>query len=244
MSTNATTCAKCGAAGPEEARFCPSCGAPLGAVAPPPPPVAVPSPPPAYYQAPAPQSKNSTLPLVLVIVGLALLALVAVAGVAAWFTLGQRTSQTVTTTVKELPSGTETVTSGPPAPEPPKQSVIEVGDSTNPDEPPAATPVEDISLAGVGEGEHIGPVTSGDHAAALVLGTAEAETWAAAVAKARQEGKKRRGLVTVERKPNGHYLVHVSESVEDDEPGHTATFGWFDVDDKMGAIKSDLVDTD
>ncbi|MEI6503534.1 MAG: hypothetical protein WCP21_21185 [Armatimonadota bacterium] len=150
----------------------------------------------------------------------------------------------VATAVKELPSGTETVTVGPPTPEPPKQTVIEVGDSTKPDAPPTATPVEDVSLAGIGEGEHIGPVTSGDQAAGLVIDTPDARQWAAQIAEARQQGKKRQALVTVERKPNGHYLVHLFESVEDDDPGHTATFGWFDVDNEMGAIKNNVVDSD
>ena len=174
--------------------------------------------------------------------GLTLLALVAVAGVAAWFTLGQRTSHTVATAVKNLPS--DTVTSGSPTPASPQQPVIEVGDSTKPDAPPTATPVEAVSLAGIGEGEHIGPVTSGDQAAGLVIDTPDARQWASQIAEARQQGKKRQALVTVERKPNGHYLVHLFESVEDDDPGHTATFGWFDVDDEMGAIKPDTVDSD
>ena len=246
MSENAATCAKCGAALPEGARFCPSCGTTLGAAAPPPPPpaAAVPPPPPSYYQTPAPPPKNSTLPVVLLVVGLAFLGLIAIAGIAAWTTLGQRTSSTVSTAIKNLPSGAIVSGAPTPAPVPPKQPVIQVGDSTKPDEPPTATPVEEVSLAGVGEGEHIGPVTSGDQAAALVLGTPDAEAWAAQVAEARKQGKKRQALVTVERKPNGHYLVHVFESVDDDDPGHTATFGWFDVDNEMGAIKSETVDSD
>lgn len=256
MSDTDASCALCGAPLPAGARFCPACGAEAAkAVRPPPPPSpvipvapppplapAAPPPPPAQYGAPAPPRRsNATVAVVLILVGLLFIGLVAIAGIAAWTTLGTRTHSTVTQSLESLTNASETHNTV----KVPQPAAVTVGDSTqSATNPPVATPVEQISLARVGEGEHIGPVESGDQAAALVINLPDVQEWVAAIDKARAEGKKRTAMVTVERKPNGHYLVHLFENVEDDEPGHTATFGWYDVDNEGGAIKPDNVDGD
>lgn len=100
---------------------------------------------------------------------------------------------------------------------------------------PPAPPVPAASAA---------PVTSAIQAVRLVRARPEVRAWQAQIERARREGRKRSAQATVERDPRGDYVVHVFESVEDEQPGHTATFGWFKVNHSNGAIRNTTIDSD
>lgn len=223
-------CSHCGTKCPEEARFCGQCGVALGAPGAPPPPV----PPPSRAQV------SPLLWAVLAVLGLLVALLAVQAALVGRSTLQQRERGHVATAREQVAAleASQKAAATPPGPQ------IPVGDSTKPDQPPAAVPVDSVPVAEVKEGVPAGPVADGDRAAGLVVAIPDVQAWAAEVARARAQGKRREALLTVERTPEGDYLVHVFENVQDDEPGHTATYGWYRVNAQTGAVRNETLDSD
>ena len=142
-------------------------------------------------------------------------------------------------------TGTEGSGTGEGTPSEERRPVIQVDESADPSHPPTAYAVEEVPPLDVKEGQKFGEVTTGDQAAGLVLAMPDVQTWVAAIKQARDEGKKRTAMVTVELIPgSGNYLVHLFENVQDEEPGHTATFGWFKVNQETGAVSNETMDSD
>lgn len=97
--------------------------------------------------------------------------------------------------------------------------------------------------AGVGPGGEPPAVAAGEEgvgsaeaATDLVMQQPEVQEWLALIEEAQAAGKQRRALVEVTEETATAYIVHVFESVEDEEPGHAATFGWYSVAKVDGAI--------
>lgn len=259
----ATFCPRCGqrfapAATPPPAPPVPPAAPPPApvAAAPPPPPaappvMAAPVPPTPVVPATAPARRSSAWPAVAI--GCAvLLVILAVGGFAlyrgyqsgrqAWAEVQQelKAAQPKTDTGGEA-AKTEDTTTGEQETKTSDEPVIEVGEGggTN---PPTAYPVEEVPALQVEEGKPFGPVSNGDQAAGLVLAKPETQDWVQAIDAARQEGKKRTAMVSVELIPGtGNYLVHLFENVQDEEPGHTATFGWFKVNKETGEVTNETV---
>lgn len=96
-----------------------------------------------------------------------------------------------------------------------------------------ATVPEEEAVATVAEGQG---VASAQAATDLVMQQPEVQEWLGLIEEAQAEGKQRRALVEVAEETDTAYIVHVFESVEDEEPGHVATFGWYSVSKADGAI--------
>ncbi|NPV46294.1 MAG: zinc ribbon domain-containing protein [Armatimonadetes bacterium] len=114
-----------------------------------------------------------------------------------------------------------------PAPEPPSGAQAE-GEPAE-----AEAPQEEQAVAAVEEGEAVG---SAEAATDLVMQQPEVQEWLRLIEEAQAEGKQRRALVEVTEETETAYIVRVFESVEDEEPGHVATFGWYNVSKTDGAI--------
>lgn len=96
--------------------------------------------------------------------------------------------------------------------------------------PPAeATPTPVVEASG-------GPVTSADQAIDVVMKRADIREWMKQIEAAQAAGKQRKACVDVTEEQADAYIVHVYESVEDEDPPHTATFGWYRVSKADGAI--------
>lgn len=97
----------------------------------------------------------------------------------------------------------------------------------------AEVPPDERGVAAVGES---GAVGSAEAATDLVMQQPEVQEWFRLIEEAQAEGKQRRALAEVTEETEMAYIVHVFESVEDEEPGHVATFGWYNVSKADGAI--------
>ena len=110
----------------------------------------------------------------------------------------------------------------------------------DPANPPRAYAVDVVPPLEVEEGKPFGPVSNGDQAAGLVVARSGVKAWVELIEQERAQGKKRTAMLTVETIPGtGNYLIHLFENVADDEPAHTATFGWYRVDKETGVVTND-----
>ena len=269
LAATATFCPRCGQRVAAPAAAAPAAAPPPAPPAPPPPapPPPLPPPPPVATAMPATPAvapsaprRSSAWPAILIGCGVVFLLLVGIGGY-----VGYKGYQKAKTGWGELQtefekakvktdSGqtdeatddkTEGTTNDEATPTADSKPVIRVSDGVDPADPPQAYSVERVPPLSVEEGRPFGPVSNGDQAAGLVLAQPDVRDWVKAVEQARAEGKQRAAMLTVELIPGtGNYLIHLFENVMDDEPGHTATFGWFRVDKETGAVSNETTNPD
>jgi len=204
--------------------------------------------------APSPVRKSSPWPAILIGCGVLFVLVLIVGGVVGTHLVKKAkaelakletetsTTQSKTDTTAKTDDGNEGKSEGKTDDETPSPSdqkpVIEVSPPGS-KLPPIAYRCDQVPPLDVKEGEEFGAVSNGDQAAGLVLAQADVQDWVKQIEQARAEGKKRTAMLTVETIPgSGNYLVHLFENVEDDDPGHTATYGWFKVDKDSGAVSN------
>jgi len=82
---------------------------------------------------------------------------------------------------------------------------------------------------------------TGDQAVLLVEKLPAVKAWKASCIKGGAQARKVTLHVDLDRKEGSTYFVHVYEEVPDDATSsHSATFNWYDVDEKTGKIKPEL----
>jgi hypothetical protein len=75
----------------------------------------------------------------------------------------------------------------------------------------------------------------------IVGDRAEVKSWKQEVAKAWTKERPVKAFIELDRKEKGEYVVHVFEVVPDDpESSHTATFNWYHVNDRTGAVRKEF----
>jgi hypothetical protein len=80
-----------------------------------------------------------------------------------------------------------------------------------------------------------------EQAIALVEKLPAVKAWKLGCQRNGAQAKKVTLHVALDRKEGGTYFVHVYEEVPDDgASSHTATFNWYDVDEKTGKIKPEF----
>lgn len=82
-----------------------------------------------------------------------------------------------------------------------------------------------------------GPVTTPGEAEDLVAALPEIRAWVGMVEEASTVGDERSAHIQTDSEEPGKYIVHVFESVDDEYGGHTATYGWFEVDKETGEVR-------
>lgn len=260
MSNEPLKCWACGAEQAPDARFCSTCGKALGVeaeqtvplapvvapppvAAPPPPPVAAPPPaaptpppftPPGAYGAPAPAylppPRKSPAPMIALVLALLALALVVAFG-GAYLALRSATAK------QEAQAKLEAASTQTTAPSAAGESTT--GGEAKPSEEESQPAPDQVKLPA--ENEPLLPgkgaaVANADAAIDLVMKRADIQEWVKQVEAAQAEGKKRTVNVEVTEETDEAYVVHVYETVADEEPGHTATFGWYNVNKATGDI--------
>lgn len=75
----------------------------------------------------------------------------------------------------------------------------------------------------------------------IVTNRPEVKEWKIGIAKASKPGRKLTAQIDVDRKEAGSYVVHAYEVVPDDaETSHTATFNWYHVNERTGAVSKEF----
>lgn len=258
MDSTPRVCPACGAENTPASRFCAACGqkldiaqdqtmmlAPQPAAPPEPPPAAPAAPPPMPPAAvlppvtppppPAPAPpldtarKPNYAPLIVILVLLFLIFAIVGALVAIKLLPGQ----TDKTKGIELPAPAN-VQAEPPTttPEPVEVKAPPATEEVTPQ--PRPKPVKVASRPATEAAP--GGVSSPDQALNRVRARSEVKEWLGLIEQAQRKGKQRKSVMQVDTEDDASYTVHVFESVEDDDPPHTATFAWYRVDKQTGQV--------
>jgi len=92
------------------------------------------------------------------------------------------------------------------------------------------------------EARSAGPVTSPGQAEDLVAALPEIRAWIGLVEEAADLGEGSSAHIQLDSEEPDKYIVHVFEMVDDGDAGHTATYGWYEVDKDTGEIRDTTLD--